>query len=474
MALVVVSAGLIGLGLWIALGFPGGDDEVEQQPAARIAGADTPAAAVDAYLTGLSRGEFDELRPVLADPSFLIRSGHDWWFELLDRATVEFSAEPAQLFGPVASATYVANLRFITGDVWSYTGTVDLIEEEGRWFVDWSPAVLHPALDARESIRATLVWPERGRILARDGTPLTDDRPVVVVGVVPERIADIEAVVLALEEQLAVDPAVVPAAVGAPGVQPDWFLPMVMVRPSRFRDVKPQLQPVPGIVFRETTARLSPEQGFASHVLGRVGEVTAERLDQLGDPYRRGNEVGLSGLERAFETELAGSPVVEVVRVNQFGTTIEALFMSTGRSAADLETTLEPAVQQAVERALDDAPTPSAIVVLDAASGEIRGVGSRPLAEFNRAFGARYPPGSTFKIVTASALLHAGVDPGTAVSCPAETTIGGRTVHNAGGASLGGTSLREAFAHSCNTTFAALGERSRSPAAVAVQSQRVE
>ena len=45
-----------------------------------------------------------------------------------------------------------------------------------------------------------------------------------------------------------------------------------------------------------------------------------------------------------------------------------------------------------------------------------------------------------------SALLHAGLDPGAAVSCPAETSIGGRTVHNAGATSLGGTSLREAFA----------------------------
>ncbi len=456
-ALVAVAAGLIALGLWIASGKSGVNDEAEQQPDAPIAGAETPAAAVDAYLTGLGAGEFDALLPVLADPSFLIRSGHEWWFDLADRATVEFSAEPVELFGPVAVASFVADLRFITGDVWSYTGTVDLVEEEGRWFVDWSPAVLHPALGATESIRATLVWPERGRIRARDGTALTDDRPVVLVGVVPERIEDIDDVATVLEEQLAVDPALVLAAVEAPGVQPDWFLPMVMVRPSRFRDVKPPLQPVPGIVFRETTARLSLEQGFASHVLGRVGEVTAEGLDRLGDPYRRGDEVGLSGLERAFEAKLSGSPAVEVVRVDQFGTTIEALFRSPGRSAEDLETTLEPAVQRAVERALDGAPTPSVIVVLDAGSGEIRGVGSRPLAEFNRAFGARYPPGSTFKIVTASALLHAGLDPGAAVSCPAETTIGGRTVHNAGSTSLGGTTLREAFAHSCNTTFAALG-----------------
>ncbi|MEE8477751.1 MAG: penicillin-binding transpeptidase domain-containing protein, partial [Gemmatimonadales bacterium] len=210
-------------------------------------------------------------------------------------------------------------------------------------------------------------------------------------------------------------------------------------------------------VFREATARLSPVQGFASHVLGRVGEVTAERLDQLGPPYKRGDEVGLSGLERAFETHLAGSPVVEVVLTNQFGTPIEVLYRSDGRSAQDLATTLEPAVQRAVERALDGAATPSAIVVLDAASGEIRGLGSRPLTDFNRALGARYPPGSTFKIVTAAALLHAGLDPDTSVSCPAEVTVGSRIIHNAGATNLGGISLREAFAHSCNTTFAALG-----------------
>ena len=456
-AVLAVAGGLIALVVWIALGTPGIGDEPPTAPETSSGPTDTPDAAVDTYLAGLAAGDYDALRSVLADPDFATRSGHDWWFDLMDMATVDFVAEPAQQYDVVAVAPFAANLRFITGDVWAYTGTVNLIEEEGRWLVDWSPAVLHPTLGARDAIRATMIWQERGRILAHDGTPLTDDRPVVMVGVVPERIEDIDVVAETLMEQLGVDPAAVPTAVKAPGVQPDWFLPMTTVRPARFREVKLQLQPVAGIVFRETTARLSPKQGFASHVLGRVGEVTAERLDELGPPYERGDEVGLSGLERAFETHLAGSPVVEVVLANQFSTPVEVLFRSDGRSAQDLVTTMEPAVQRAVERALDGAPTPSAIVVLDAASGEIRGVGSRPLAEFNRAFGARYPPGSTFKIVTAAALLHAGFDTDTSVSCPAEITVGNRTVHNAGAASLGGTTLGEAFAHSCNTTFAPLG-----------------
>ena len=456
LVLAVGGVGIAALSLWIALGILG-EDQQPQQVEVELRGVETPEAAVDAYLDGLVDGEFAAMAGLFANPSFRIRAEHDWWYTLRDTAVIEVTPGPIEQVEDVASASFVTNVRFITGDEWSYSSTIPLVEEDGRWFVDWAPGVLHPSLARGESVRAKLVWPERGRILAHDGTALTEDRPAVLVGVVPERIGTMDEVTASLQQHLDIDPARVHAAVEAPGVQPDWFLPLTMVRPPDLREVKPELVPVAGIVFRETLFRLSPASGFAAHVLGRVDEVTAEQLDKLGAPYQPGDQVGLSGLERVFEPQLAGSPSVEVVRLSQTGETLEVLHRSSGRDAGDLLTTLDPAVQRAVEQTLDAAPEPSAIVVLEAATGEIRGVGSRPLSEFNRAFGARYPPGSTYKIITATALQLAGFEPGSVVSCPAEIVVGGGTIHNAGGVSLGRTTLLEAFAHSCNTTFAPLG-----------------
>lgn len=456
LVVVVGGMGIAALSVWIAVGIFD-EDQQPQQAEVQLRGVETPEEAVDIYLDGLVDGEFAAMAGLFANPSFRIRAEHDWWYTLRDSASIEVAPGPIEQSGEDASARFVVSVRFVTGDEWSYTSTLSLAEENGRWFVDWAPAVVYPGLRRGESVRAKLVWPERGRILAHDGTALTEDRPAVLIGVVPERIASMRDVTASLDQYLNVDPTRVQAAVEAPGVQPDWFLPLALVRPPDFRDMRPKLVSVPGIVFRETLSRLSPASGFASHVLGRVDEVTAEELDKLGAPYERGDLVGLSGLERVFELRLAGSPGVEVVRVSQAGETIEVLYRSSGRDAEDLHTTLDPAVQRAVERTLDTAPEPSAIVVLEAATGKIRGVASRPLGEFNRALGAHYPPGSTYKIITAAALLQAGFDTGSAVSCPAEIVVGGGTIHNAGGGSLGETTLLEAFARSCNTTFASLG-----------------
>ncbi|MGH9264819.1 MAG: penicillin-binding transpeptidase domain-containing protein, partial [Acidimicrobiales bacterium] len=262
----------------------------------------------------------------------------------------------------------------------------------------------------------------------------------------------------ALRQHLGVDPADVTAALGAPGVRPDHFVPVARVRPDRFAQVRPVLEPVPGIFFQRTTGRIPVADDFALHVLGRYDEVTAERLDELGSPYVVGDMVGLSGLEGAFERKLAGSPSGEVGTVDL--TTeqpVRSLFQFAGTAPEPVGTTLDRRTQAAAEQALAGVTSPAALVALDAGTGDVRAVVSRPFDQpFNRALAGQYPPGSTFKVVTTAALLGAGTRPDTAVGCPAEATAGGQRFRNFEGGALGGTTFRTAFAQSCNTAFVTL------------------
>ena len=73
------------------------------------------------------------------------------------------------------------------------------------------------------------------------------------------------------------------------------------------------------MLFPRATARGGPTDGFARHLVGRFGEVTAERLEELGAPYEVGDRVGLDGLEARFEPQLAGLPAVEVSVVDAEG-----------------------------------------------------------------------------------------------------------------------------------------------------------
>jgi cell division protein FtsI/penicillin-binding protein 2 len=121
-----------------------------------------------------------------------------------------------------------------------------------------------------------------------------------------------------------------------------------------------------------------------------------------------------------------------------------------------VRTTLSVDKQMAAEKALADVELPAALVAIDAETGQIRAIASRPLDGFSRATMGLYPPGSTFKVITAFGLLTEGYLPADTVACPPTVTIGGRDFHNAGETDLGEVALSRAFSSSCNTTFASL------------------
>ena len=203
--------------------------------------------------------------------------------------------------------------------------------------------------------------------------------------------------------------------------------------------------------------RFAVADNFAVHVLGGVGEITAERLAQLGAPYAVGDTVGLSGLESVYERRLAGRPGGALDIDDHDGTFVRNLRRYAGTDPQPVQVTLDPATQIAAQQALSDITQPAALVALDATTGQLRAVVSLPDDQaFDRALDGRYPPGSTFKVVTTAALLDAGDTPETPTSCPPTVTVGGRQFTNFEGEATDTLPLHQAFAISCNTAFIGL------------------
>jgi cell division protein FtsI/penicillin-binding protein 2 len=288
---------------------------------------------------------------------------------------------------------------------------------------------------------------------------------VVQIGVEPRRIQDRAALAAALQEQLQVTPARLDAALA--GAQPDWFVPVAtMPRGPRYDAVRAVLYPVPGVLFRETTERVRPDDVFARHVLGGTHEITAEELEELGPAtYDVGDIVGSGGVEESFETRLAGTASGNVHLVDaDTGRNAGVLHRFRGKAPAPVTTTLDPSVQAAADAALAGMTSPAALVAVDTGSGEVLAAASRPIDGFDRALTGRYPPGSTFKIVTATAALSTGATASTTITCPAELTVGGRAFHNFEGESAGTINFTTAFAHSCNNAFIQLARQAGEPA----------
>jgi hypothetical protein len=200
-------------------------------------------------------------------------------------------------------------------------------------------------------------------------------------------------------------------------------------------------------------AALDARDPDLSTIVGPVGKATAAQAAALGAPYRAGDVVGQSGLQAAFERQLAGEPASELRVVEANGAVVETLLQTAGAQPQPVQTGIDVRVQQLAGQALQGVTQPAALVAIDAPSGEVLAVVSRPAGGFPRAIQGRYPPGSTFKIVTATAALSTGQSPDGSVSCPPEVVVGGRRFVNAEGEAFGPIPFRTAFFRSCNTAF---------------------
>ncbi|GAA3122234.1 penicillin-binding transpeptidase domain-containing protein [Streptosporangium carneum] len=162
----------------------------------------------------------------------------------------------------------------------------------------------------------------------------------------------------------------------------------------------------------------------------------------------------VEGLRKRYDSRLTGasSARVELLRGSE---RIATLATADAKAGTELRTTIDLRVHRAAAKALESVDKPASLVALRPSTGEILAVANKP-GGFNRALLGHYPPGSTFKVVTASALVADGMTAGERVACPAEQNIGGFPFHNAGFKDYGTIPLREAFAHSCNTTFGRL------------------
>lgn len=191
--------------------------------------------------------------------------------------------------------------------------------------------------------------------------------------------------------------------------------------------------------------RIPVSDAALNSIVGQMGPIPAEdraayaRAGVPSDAF-----VGLTGLERVFETRLRGEPGGTLFANDR------ALATTEPSEASPVRTTIQPSVQRAAVEAL--AGRIGGIAVVRPSNGAI-------LALAGIAFSGLQPPGSTFKIITATAgLRYDAAKPSTQYPVETAATLSGVELQNADGESCGGT-LVESFVHSCNSVFAPLGAK---------------
>jgi penicillin-binding protein 2 len=323
-----------------------------------------------------------------------------------------------------------------------------------------------------------LLPPLRGKIVDRFGTALAINDPNYRVVIVPEQTANMRETLQTLARILPLTNEEIDRLV-RDRTRQRAFLPMT-VKANLDWDmvsrVEVNLPDLPGASIEVDQSRSYPFGGTTSHVLGYVGTPAENEVGD--DPLLQlpGFRIGKSGLEKVYDVKLRGTAGTSEVEVNALGRIIRELDRHEGKPGAELVSTLDIGLQQYVQQRLSAQRSASA-VVLDIMTGDVLAMGSTPSfdpAVFNRGLSAadwqelstdpghplinkamagQYPPGSTFKTMTAMAALEAGVDPSYSVFCPGVFNLGNLSFHCWWKGGHGTLDMLGGIKHSCDVYF---------------------
>jgi penicillin-binding protein 2 len=359
-------------------------------------------------------------------------------------------------------------------------------------------------LAAENHVRLVLAPPERGQILDRFGRPLASQRQAGRVSVVPERMPDTEATLDQIARLIDLSPERrkrISDEVRANRIRNASFVPVTVAQElsyEEFARLRVHAVEIEGVDVQMGSTRSYPRGRDFAHVLGYVARASADDLARLteGRPpediatfremFRHPDmRVGRQGMERFAEDWLRGRPGRRRVVTNAHGRPMEELAQDPKQAAVpgkDLFVTIDAELQRvAIERFEGES---GAAVVIDVASGDVlamvstpafdpnafvNGISGKDYAElrdnpmaplYPRAHGGVYPPGSTFKMVVATAALEAGVVKTTdTVRCPGSYRFGNRTWHCWKRGGHGVMNMHNAIKHSCDVYFYEVARR---------------
>jgi len=364
-----------------------------------------------------------------------------------------------------ATATVRLNQTYDFSQKWQFPSLATLYDDPSQgWQVMWAPTIVQPVLDGYTRLTVSYPSATRGQILADDGSPIVYNRPVEKVGIDKSQVSPDQAVASAKQLAKLVDVNADTYAKQVANGGPRQFVIAITYREGM---VPKGVDKVPGALIQAGTMSLGPSKTFAIGLLGSAGDATAEDIANSGGKFSEGDIVGHSGLQASQDTALRGTNGVTVYLAPRDAADVtgpptdtpptdrQVLFTAAPINGASLQTTLDVVLQTKAEKALDKASGIAAMVVLDVNTGGILAAANSPAAGANPyATTGRYAPGSTFKIVTALALLRTGKTLDTKLNCPKTVTVDGMTFKNVTGFDHNGSlTLRQAVAWSCNTAM---------------------
>lgn len=337
-------------------------------------------------------------------------------------------------------------------------------------------------------INIRLLPPARGLVFDREGRPLAENEQNYRIVIVREDAGDVDAVLSYLARLIDLPPDRVARA------REDIFKhrPFVPVTVAdrlswdAIARVSANAPALPGISAEVGLSRFYPRAQDTAHILGYVGPVSDYDLSRIDDqdPLLQipKFQIGKTGVENKLERSLRGSAGIRRIEVNAVGRVMRELDREEGLPGDDVQLTIDSKLQNYVQTRLGNES--ASAVVIDCENGDLLAIGSAPsfdpnlfvrgisVSDYNaltenkyrplrnKAVQGAYPPGSTFKMVTALAAFEAGlVGADETVWCGGHSDIAGNRFHCWKRGGHGHTDLEKALAESCDVYFYDISQR---------------
>lgn len=416
---------------------------------------------------------------------------------------------PTQTPSPGASAAQAESTRLRLTFLSLLVVSLFVLLFTRLWFLQVMASERYAQLAEGNAVRTISTDAPRGKILDRDDEVLVTNRYAMVVSVQPEEMGDRKEEVLAdLADLLGLPVAEVHARLESARVNHFRPKPIAVDVPKDivFYIHENGSTRYPGVYAEQVPLRSYPHKGRAAHVLGYLGEIGPEELeDERFADYKPGAVIGWAGVERRYETALRGREGVlklEVDRRNRVVRELDRVLPAPGDDVVlnldlDAQILTESALQEGIERARrvqdrEEGPgrggtfrAPAGAAVVLTPRGEVVALASFPTFDpeafvggvshdywdflqdkenafplINRAVQSSYPPGSVFKVVSAAAALENGyLEPEERLPCPGKWHWNQQTYRNWKRSDSPPMNLAEALEHSCDTVFYELARR---------------
>jgi penicillin-binding protein 2 len=326
-----------------------------------------------------------------------------------------------------------------------------LVLAYGLWRLQVMQSDYYSLAAEKNRIRNVPVLAPRGKILDRYGRVIVDNYPSFSALLLRDSSRDLAADADLIGEGLHLDPNEVRTRIRRFASMPQ-YQPIFLkedITPDELAFIESHKNELPELDTIMVHRRLYPRNGFMAHLIGYVGEVSEDMLNQPQfELYNQGDVVGISGVERQYNTVLMGQNGSRQALVDSHGREVGRLGETEAIPGKSLKLTVDIDMQIAAEEALEGKN--GAIIAMDPRTGEILAMVSRPTFDpndfavrvsrdewtklvddenhplLNKAIQAQLAPGSTFKIIMATAGLQEGIAQDMHVVCNGGAEFYGR------------------------------------------------